>query len=107
MTALAMLRPRSSPWSRRLPKGGRPRPRAAPSREEEALMELGTTRLSSRRLEELQSEARYARDRYRLYRAKVHSPRPTSPGRLRGLERASNRADSMLRRAKSESEARR
>jgi hypothetical protein len=64
-------------------------------------MELGTSRISSRRLEELEAEARYARDRYRLYRAKVHSPRPTSPGRLRGLERANRMADSMLRRAKS------
>jgi len=56
----------------------------------------------SRRLEELEAAARYARDRYRLYRAKVHSPQLTSPGRLRGLERASNRAEAMLRRAKAE-----
>ena len=67
-------------------------------------MDLGRRRISSRRLEELVAQARYARDRYRLYRARVHSPRPTSPGRLRGLERASTRADSMLRRARSESE---
>ena len=59
-----------------------------------------TARISRRRLEELEAAARYARDRYRLYRAKVHSPQPTSPGRLRGLERASNRAAAMLRRAK-------
>lgn len=52
---------------------------------------------TSRRLEELDAEARYARDRYRLYKAKVHSPRTTSPGRLRKLERASNMAESMLR----------
>ena len=71
-------------------------------------MELNATRQSAqttpRRLEELTAEAKYARDRYRLYRAKVHSPQLTSPGRLRGLERASNMAESMLRRAQSKSE---
>ena len=46
-----------------------------------------------RRLEELTAEAKYTRDRYRLYRAKVHGPQPTSPGRLRGLERASHMAE--------------
>ena len=60
--------------------------------------------ISSRRLEDLEAEARYARDRYRLYRAKVHAPQMTSPGRLRGLERASNMAQAMLRRAKSVSD---
>jgi hypothetical protein len=64
-------------------------------------MDRGTAQITPRRLEELTAEARYARDRYRLYRARVHSPQMTSPGRLRKLERASNRADSMLRRAQS------
>jgi hypothetical protein len=68
-------------------------------------MESDTAQTSSRRLEELEAEARHARDRYRLYRAKLHSPRLTSPGRLRGLERASSMAEGMLRRAKSEPEA--
>jgi len=67
-------------------------------------MEPSTAQTTHRRLEELTAEAKYARDRYRLYRAKVHSPQLTSPGRLRGLERASNMAESMLRRAQSESE---
>ena len=67
-------------------------------------MEPSAAQTGSRRLEELTAEAKYARDRYRLYRAKVHSPRPTSPGRLRKLERASNMADGMLRRAQSGSE---
>ena len=49
------------------------------------------------------AEARHARDRFRLYRAKVHSPRLTSPERLRKLERATNMAESMLRRARSKS----
>ena len=68
-------------------------------------MDRGTAQITPRRLEELTAEARYARDRYRLYRARVHSPQMTSPGRLRKLERAANRADSMLRRAKSRSES--
>jgi len=68
-------------------------------------MDRGTAQITPRRLEELTAEARYARDRYRLYRARVHSPHMTSPGRLRKLERASNRADSMLRRAQSASES--
>jgi hypothetical protein len=53
------------------------------------------------RLAILEAEARYARDRYRLYRANVSGRRPTSPGRLRELERAHRRADSRLRRARS------
>lgn len=57
----------------------------------------------SRRLEELTAEAKYAGDRYRLYRAKVHGPRLTSPGRLRELEGTRNLAEASLRRAQSES----
>jgi len=64
----------------------------------------GAAEISSRRLEELVAKARYAGDRYRLYRARLHGARPTSPERLRGLERASRTAESMLRRARSESE---
>lgn len=69
-------------------------------------MEPSAAQTRSRRLDELTAEAKYARDRYRLYRAKVHSPQPTSPGRLRKLERASDMAEGMLRRAQSESEDR-
>jgi hypothetical protein len=68
------------------------------------MTEPSTAQITRRRLEELTAEAKYARDRYRLYRAKVHSPRMTSPGRLRKLERASNMADAMLRRAQSQRE---
>jgi hypothetical protein len=68
------------------------------------MMDPSTAQITHRRLEELRAEARYAGDRYRLYRAKVHGPRMTSPGRLRKLERASNMADAMLRRAQSKSE---
>jgi hypothetical protein len=44
------------------------------------------------RLVELEAEeryARYARERYQLYRARAYGSRPTSPGRLRELERRS------------------
>ena len=40
------------------------------------------------RLDELRVDARYHRERRDLYRAKMHGPRPTSPGRMRELERA-------------------
>ena len=53
------------------------------------------------RIEALAAEATYARDRYRLYRAKSHGSRPTSPGRLRELKRVSDLAERVLRRAES------
>jgi glutamate racemase len=52
---------------------------------------------SSRRIDELQVEARYHRERYDLYRAKVYGPRATSPARLRELERACQAAEARLR----------
>lgn len=54
------------------------------------------------RLAELEAEARYARERHRLYRAKAYGPRLTSAGRLRALERRSKFAESRLARAKTE-----
>jgi hypothetical protein len=68
-------------------------------------MKDGRAQARRQRQEELAAEARHARDRHRLYRAKVHGPGLTSPGRLRELERASNMAEAMLRRARSESGA--
>jgi len=55
---------------------------------------------SDQRLEELEADARHASDRYRLYRAKVNGPSPTSTGRLRELERESERALRSLARAR-------
>jgi hypothetical protein len=55
-----------------------------------------------RRIEELQAEARYHRERYELYKAKTHSQRLTSPVRLRELERRHQGADSRLRSAERE-----
>jgi hypothetical protein len=57
---------------------------------------------SSLRLGELEAEARYARERYQLYRARAYGPRPTSAGRLRELERTSKLADNRLDRAKAD-----
>ncbi len=54
------------------------------------------------RLAELEAEARYARERYQLYRAKAYGPRSTSSGRLGELERQSKLAKSRLDRAKAE-----
>ena len=50
-------------------------------------------------LERLHAEARRARERYRLYKAKAYGMRPTSPRRLRELERECESADARLRHA--------
>ncbi|MCW3017897.1 MAG: hypothetical protein JWN10_205 [Solirubrobacterales bacterium] len=55
-----------------------------------------------RRIEELQAEARYHRERYELYKAKAYGPRLTSPTRLMELERRHQGADSRLRSAEHE-----
>ena len=51
------------------------------------------------RIAELAADARYHRERLQLYRAEVHSSRPTSVTRLRELERISSHADRRLRKA--------
>ena len=51
------------------------------------------------RLEDLRTEARYWRERYDLYRAKAYGPRPTTPGRLRELERTALGAEARLKHA--------
>jgi hypothetical protein len=48
----------------------------------------------------LQAEARHARERYQLYKARTFGPRPTDPGRLHELEHTCLLAESRLRRAK-------
>ena len=55
---------------------------------------------SSDRLESLDAEARYRRERLALYRAKVYSGFMTSPTRLQELERECESAAERLRRAK-------
>jgi len=51
-------------------------------------------------VESLEAEARYARERYDLYRAKTYGPRPTSLARLRELERIHQGAEARLARAR-------
>jgi len=51
-------------------------------------------------IEDLRAEARFARERYDLYRAKVYSGRSTSPARLRELQRASEGAQARLEAAR-------
>jgi hypothetical protein len=54
------------------------------------------------RLAELEVKARHASDRYRLYRASAHGPRPTHPARLRELRRESELAERLLARFKAD-----
>ena len=55
--------------------------------------------MSTRHLDDLRAQALHARQRYDLYKAKAYGLRPTSPGRLRELQRASEQADARLRAA--------
>jgi predicted alternative tryptophan synthase beta-subunit len=51
-------------------------------------------------MEQLLAEARYARERYDLYKSRVYGgTRPTSLARLRELERATEYAEARLRHA--------
>jgi len=52
------------------------------------------------RIQDLEREDRYHRERYALYRAKVYGPRPTSPARLRALKLASEAAERRLQHAR-------
>jgi hypothetical protein len=47
-----------------------------------------------------EAEARYHRERLALYRARVHSGKPTSLARLGELERAATRAEDWARRVR-------
>ena len=55
--------------------------------------------VGTRRMEELQAEARYHRERFDLYKAKSYGPRLTSVTRLKELERRQQGAESRLRAA--------
>ena len=53
---------------------------------------------SLQHIDEQKADARYQRRRLDLYRAKVYGPRPTSPSRLKELERVVRRSrDGSLR----------
>ena len=56
--------------------------------------------MNQRRVEELEAEARYRRERLALYRARTYGSGPTSAGRLRKLEQESEHAERRLRDAR-------
>jgi hypothetical protein len=58
--------------------------------------------MSTRHLDDLRAQAQYARQRYDLYKARAYGQRPTSPARLRELERASDQAQARLSAAERE-----
>jgi hypothetical protein len=55
-------------------------------------------------LDDLRAQAKYARERYQLYKAKVHGQRPTSPARLLELQRIHEQAEARLRFAEAEAQ---
>lgn len=67
-------------------------------------MRTGSNGGMNLRLVALEAEARHARERYQLYRAKAYGPRLTSARRLHELERISKFADSRLDRARADQE---
>jgi hypothetical protein len=54
------------------------------------------------RLRKLEAEAVHARQRVELYRAKTYGSRPTSPNRLRELERIFKTAEERLAKARAD-----
>lgn len=50
-------------------------------------------------IEELRAEARYRREKHRLYRARAYGLRATSEARMKELERAADGAEARLERA--------
>ncbi len=55
---------------------------------------------TDRELIRLEAEARHARERYRLYRARSYGSSPTTATRLRQLDSERVRAETRLRRAR-------
>ncbi|MGH2850171.1 MAG: hypothetical protein ACRDLP_06095 [Solirubrobacteraceae bacterium] len=55
--------------------------------------------MPAERLEELRAEARHARQRYDLYKARTYGPRPTTESRLAELRRECDGAEERLRAA--------
>jgi hypothetical protein len=60
--------------------------------------------MSTDHLADLRAKAQYARERYQLYKAKAYGQRPTSPARLRELQRAYEQAEARLRAAQAEAQ---
>jgi hypothetical protein len=58
--------------------------------------------MSTNHLDDLRAQALYARQRFDLYKAKAYGPRPTSPARMRELQRASEQAEARLHAAEAQ-----
>jgi hypothetical protein len=58
--------------------------------------------MSSRHLDDLRAQAQHARQRYDLYKARAYGQRPTSPARMRELQRACEQAEERLRAAEAQ-----
>jgi len=67
---------------------------------------IETARRRTQQTSELAAAARYARERYDLYKAKTYGPTLTSFTRLRELEQARDLAESRLSRAQAALEER-
>jgi hypothetical protein len=61
--------------------------------------------MDAQRMEQLVAEARHARERRDLYRARLQSGRPATLARMRELERAHEQADERLRAARRAADA--
>ena len=58
--------------------------------------------MPTRHLDDLRAEAQHARQRYDLYKAKAYGQRPTSPTRMRELQRACEQTEARLRAAEAQ-----
>jgi hypothetical protein len=58
--------------------------------------------MSTSHLDDLRAQAQHARQRYDLYKARVYGQRPTSPTRMRELQRACEQAEGRLRAAEAQ-----
>jgi hypothetical protein len=58
--------------------------------------------MSIEHLDDLRAQAKYARERYQLYKAKSFGAHLTSPARLRELQRSYEQSEARLRAAKTE-----
>jgi hypothetical protein len=56
-------------------------------------------------MDDLRAQARHARQRYDLYKAKAYGPRPTSDSRMRELQRECESAQARLSAAKAQERA--
>jgi hypothetical protein len=61
-------------------------------------------RMPTDHLDDLRAQAKYARERYQLYKAKTYGQRPTSPARLLELQRAYEQTEARLHFAEAEAQ---